>query len=179
MMKLAQKTKIASFSTKVANAIEEEIEEVLLHAEEVVKKYVPANKVKSSLKKIESSLEEEGIEVEFDKTVSREALRKSAKDETPVEEIEELVEEIVKAVVDELEEVLADADEVCNEEVEAFDSEDAFEVESRLKHGLEKIMANKGVNFKLERKVAKASTKKVAKKAPKKMTLLEKVRSAK
>lgn len=151
MIKLANNKKIIDFSKRVASAMEMETEEILLHSEEVVKKYVPAKKVKATLLKIEKSLEKEGIEALFDKSVTREAIRKTASEEVSETEIDELVEEIVKAVVEELEDVLEDADELCDEKVAEFDDEEGYDVECKLKDGLEKIMASKGVYFKLAR----------------------------
>lgn len=192
MKKLANNKKVLMASNKIARAIELETEEILKDAEEVVKKYVPARKVKATLLKIEKALQEEGVESVFDKTVKREALRRTASEEVSEEEIEELVEAIVEAVVDELEEVLEEADNLCDEEVDnkKYESEDEFEIESKLKSNLERKMAEKGVYFKLARnkKAKKVASKRKSldrviskkyKSKNKKMTLLERIRSEK
>lgn len=185
MKKLSNNKKVLNMSNKIAKAIELEAEEILKDAEDVVKKYVPARKVKATLLKIEKALDKEGIESLFDKTVKREALRRTANEEVSEQEIEELVEAIVEAVVDELEDVLKDADEVCDEQVASFKGEDDFEVESKLKNSLEKVMASKGVYFKLARnqkpkRVASRKSVPAKKQATsKKMSLLDRIKNNK
>jgi len=142
--------KVLMASNKIALAIEQEVEEILEHAEEVVKQFVPARYVKSTLAKIEKALDNEGIESLFDKTVTREALRKTASEETSSEEIDEVVNVLVKAIVDEIEDVLNDADQVADETVMSYGG-DGFEIESKLKGILEKKMAAKGIYFRLAR----------------------------
>jgi Glu-tRNA(Gln) amidotransferase subunit E-like FAD-binding protein len=147
--------KILMAANKIALAIEAELEEILEHAEVVVKDFVPARHVKATLVSIEKALENEGIEVLFDKTVSREALRKTASEEVSSDEIKEVVEELVKAIVDEIEDVLNDTDDVTDETVTSLGEDDGFEIESKLKGILEKKLAVKGVYFRLDRKNAK------------------------
>lgn len=142
--------KILMASNKIAIAVEQEVEEILEHAEEVVKQFIPARYVKSTLAKIEKFLDNEGIESLFDKTVTRDALRKTASEEVSSKEIDEAVEVLVKAIVDEIEDVLNDADQVADETVEGLGG-DTFEVESKLKGILEKKMAAKGIYFRLAR----------------------------
>lgn len=150
-MNALKNKKILMAANKIALAVEEEMEEILEHAEIVVKDFIPARHVKATLVKIEKALENEGIEALFDKTVSREALRKTASDEVTSKEIDEAIEALVKAIVDEVEDVLEDVDAVSDETIDSFDKEDAFETESKLKSILEKKLAAKGVYFKLAR----------------------------
>lgn len=144
--------KILMAANKIAMAIEAELEEILEHAEVVVKDFVPARHVKATLVKIEKALENEGVEALFDKTVSREALRKTASEEVDSKEIEEVVEALVKAIVEEVEDVLNDTDDIADETVTGLGEDDIFEVESKLKGILEKKLAVKGVYFRLARK---------------------------
>lgn len=167
MKKLANNKLVFKQAKDISKCIEAEIEEVLEHAEEVITKNVPARHVKASLLKIEKMLEAEGISCAFDKRVTREALRKTASEEVDSKELEELIEVIVKAVVEEIEEVLEDADEVCADFT--IDEEDPFEIENKLKSSIEKTCANNGVKIKLSR------VNKQVKKPAKKQTLIQKI----
>lgn len=142
--------KILMAANKIAMAIEAELEEILEHTEAVVKDFVPARYVKATLTKMEKAIENEGVEALFDKTVSREALRKTASEEASEEEINEAIAEIVKAFVNEVEDVLKDTDEVADETVTNLE-DDAYEVESKLKGIIEKKLAAKGIYFRLAR----------------------------
>lgn len=150
-------------SDKIAKAIELEFEEILADAEDVVKTYVPARKVKAVLTKIEAALEAEGIEALFDKKVTREALRKTAAEEVTDKELKEFVEQITKAIIDEAEEVLKDADEVADETVETTEKAAKFEMEAKVKSMLEKKMASKGIYCKFARNQKKAGNSILAK----------------
>lgn len=168
MRKVAElNAKILKKASEITRAIEAEVEDTLEDAEEVVKKYVPARYVKRTLMAIERKLDDEGVEVEFDKEVTREALRRTAAEATSKEELDDLVDKIVQAIVDELEDILKDADDVMDDEVESLggDDEDVdlVEVEAKLKSVVEHKLAAMGVKARFARnqkKVTKASTKK-------------------
>lgn len=164
-MIVAQNKKVLAMASKMSKAIELEAEEVLLHAEEVIKKFIPARYVKSALTKIEKALEKEGMEVVFDKTVTREALRKTAKQAVEAKEIYEVINQVTAAVVAEIEDVLKDVDEVADETTAKFHNDLRLEAEAKLKSSVERSMASKGIYFKLARvnkpaKVAKVVDKK-------------------
>ena len=142
--------KILMAANKIAMAIESELEEILEHTEVVVKDFIPARHVKATLTKMEKAIENEGVESLFDKTVSREALRKTASEEVSEDEINEAITEIVKAFVEEVEDVLKDTDDVSDETIVSCGG-DAFEVESKLKGIIEKKLAAKGIYFRLAR----------------------------
>jgi uncharacterized metal-binding protein len=154
-----KRSKLASILKKaemISKAIESETEEILEDTENAVKEAVPASSVGTVLIKIENALEKEGIEVSFQKNVSKLAMAKTASEKLEDKEVEKLVEKIVAAVVDELEDVLEDADEVCDEEIEKLGEEEDFnEVEGKLKGILEKKLAGKGIYVGLARTASK------------------------
>lgn len=151
--KVAQNKKILVAADKIARAIELEAEEILEHGEAVVKEYIPAKYVKAALTSIEKMLDKEGIEALFDKTVSREALRKTAQEakEVTAQEVNEAVTKIAETIVAEFEDMLEDADEVTTAALKKVPESAKFEVESKLKNVVEKKMASKGVYFRMSR----------------------------
>lgn len=151
MDRVAQNKKVLASASTIARAIEAETEEILDHAEAVIKSYIPARYVKAALNKMEKMLDKEGIEAAFDKAITREALRKTASTQVEARELHETIAAVVNAVVAELESVLKDADVVANETVAKFDARSRFEVESKLKAVMEKKMASKGVYCKFAR----------------------------
>jgi hypothetical protein len=151
MNKVAQNKKILAAAEKIAMAIEMEAEEILEHAEAVIKEYVPAKHVKAALTAVEKALDKEGVEALFDKTVSREALRKTASMEVTAKEVSEVVAAVANAVVAEFEDVLEDADAVATAALKKVPESLKFEVESKLKNVVEKKMASKGIYFKMSR----------------------------
>jgi hypothetical protein len=157
---VATNSKIIGFSNKLTRAVIAEIEETLEDAEKVVKEYVPARFVNKTLTLIENALEKEGLEVAFDKKVTRQALNKTASEKVEESELKELVNEIVEAVVDEIEEILEDADEVMDEKQKEIAScdEEKFEVESKLKSIVERKLHAKGVYVRFSRTASKRKT---------------------
>lgn len=174
MKKVAMNKKIMSLSNKIAMAITDETEEILLHAEEIIKDFVPARKVKSILKAIESDLDNEGIEAKFDYRVTREALRKTASDEVTDEELDEVKTAVVNAIVEEMEDVLEDADEISDEVVSKFNPKNQFEVEAKLKRTVESSLSYNGIKCLFARN-KKAPVKKEASKK----TIMDKIKSSK
>lgn len=167
-MKKVNLAKLLKKSEEISKAVELEAEEILEDTEAAVKETVPACNVSKVLKLIEEKLEEEGVEALFQKNVSRIAIKRTASQELSEKEINELVKTIVDAVVEEFEEVLEDAEEVCCEEVKKIASEeDEILVEDKLMSVLEKKLSNKGIHSKLDRRAAKnavvASKEKTAK----------------
>lgn len=154
--------RILKIAEKISKAVELEANEVLEHAEEVIKNFVPARLVKRALLNLEESMDNEGVEALFDKTVTREALKKTASEEVSDKEIQEVVEEIVKAIVEEFEDVLKDADEVADEEIQKIATEledvDSTEIEAKLKGVLERSLHAKGVYAKFARTSVKQKT---------------------
>ena len=148
---------ILKIAGRVSKAIEEETEEVLEHAEQAVRHYVPARYVKRTLAAIEDKLDDEGVEVEFDKRVSRSALTATAGEGVTKEELDEIADKFAKAVIDELEEMLADGDEVMDEEVDgvADDDDDAVvNIEAKLKGVVERKLAAMGLRVGFARTAA-------------------------
>jgi len=150
MEKTAKNMKIISIASKIAKALEEDTEEVLCDAEELVKK-LPARYVKAALKKVEASLEEDGIEAEFDKTVSKEALRKTASVNYSAREIHDTLNKIAQATKDEVNESLAEGEEIMNKVVERFSKDEQPEVESKLKNIVEARLRNVGIMCRFDR----------------------------
>lgn len=164
----AMNSRIINFSNDLTKGIVAEVEETLEDAETVVKEHTPARFVRKTLAAIEKQLEDEGIEVEFDKTVTREALKKTASEEVTDGEVEELAKVIAEAIVDELEDILEDADIIMDEEQKstlASEEDDMMEVESKLKSIVERKLQAKGIYARFQR----TATKK---------TIVEKIREA-
>ena len=145
----AEGEEIEMEAKKIASAIEAEIEAILEETEKAVKDTVPAKYIKSTLASLEKTIEAEGILPLFDKRVSRDMLRKTAGQEVGESKIKELIAQLTEAVVAEVEDVLKDADEVCDEKVEKCGSKS--KVEETLKSKIESLMTEKGINFKLAR----------------------------
>lgn len=152
MDRIAQNKKVLAMANTISKAIEAETEEVLEHAEAVVRKYIPARYVKAALTKIEQMLNKEGVEAMFEKTITREALRKTASVKVDARELHETIAAIVNAIVAETEDTLKDAESVANDAVNKFAASERFEVESKLKSVMEKKMASKGIYCKFARK---------------------------
>ena len=149
--KVARNQKLLALAYKFTKSIEAEAEEILEHAEVAVKQYIPARYQKAALTKLESLLETEGIEAAFDKTVSREDLRKTASTKVAAKDLHDTINKIAKAVVAEFETSLEDVDSVAKEVVSKYRPSLRLEVESKLKGVIEKKLASKGIYAKLER----------------------------
>lgn len=167
MIRKTASSRILKNANMIAKAFEDDAEEVLLHAERLVKASLkPTDQVKA-LRMLEKSLDKEGLEVTFQKKITRDSMKRTAGVESlPEKEVVDLVETITDAVVDEVEESLKDVDEVCEEKLkEVFDDEkkatpaEKQELEARLKGTFERKMSGLGVNAKLSRnhRVRKAS----------------------
>lgn len=153
-MKNKKVASILKRAEEISKAVEAETEEILEDAEMAVKQTAPACSTAKVLSLIEKKLEAEGIEALFQKSVSKIAMKKTASEALSEKEIEELADVIVEAIVEEMEDVLKDAEEVCDED-------EMPEVEGRLKSILERKLANKGIYAKFARKhVAKKVVKK-------------------
>ena len=151
MEKKKKNMKIIAAASKIAKALEDETEAILQDAEEVVQKHIPARYVKAALKKIEEELDENGIEASFDKSVSRDALKKTASVNYSAKELHEALDKIAEATIAEFEDMLADGDEVATRAVKRFASAEQPEVESKLKSMIEKRMHKLGVYCKFSR----------------------------
>lgn len=150
--------KLLVSAKRVSSALEEEVEEILEHAEEVIKTTVPGIYVKASLVKLENILEKEGIEAKFDTRITRDYLRKTSSYKYDDDVLDEFIDLVANATVDELEDVLKDTDEYVdeyvNENIAKFQN-DGFEVEAKIKNIIEKELSAKGVYFKLARNKSK------------------------
>ena len=140
---------VKAAANKIAKAVEDEIEAILEETELAVKETMPAKYIKSTLASLEKAIEAEGIQPLFDKKVSREMLRKTAGKEVGEDKIREFVASITEAVVEDVEDVLKDADEISDETVATFKNK--AKVEAILKSTIETVLAEKGINFKLAR----------------------------
>ena len=111
-------SKIIKKAELIAKALEDDTEEILLHAERLVKAALkPTDQVKA-LRMIEKKMSNEGVEVAFQKKVTKTAMKKTASVESLTEEeVNNLVDTVVEAIVDELEASLKEADEIAEEEL--------------------------------------------------------------
>ena len=151
MNKVARNQKLLALAHKFTKSIEAEAEEILEHAEVAIKQYIPARYQKAALTKLESLLETEGVEAEFDKTVSREDLRKTASTKVAAKDLHDTINKIAQAVVAEFEDSLEDVDSVAKQVVSKYRPSLRLEVEAKLKGVIEKKLASKGIYTKLER----------------------------
>lgn len=168
-MKKTSLAKILKKAEIINKAIQAEAEEILEDGEMAIKASMPAVNVPAALQKLENKLQNESVEAQFDKKISKEAMAKTAEEKLSDEDVEKIVDQVVEAIVAEFEEVLEDADEVCDDAVkEISDDDEAIEiVEGKLKTTLERKLAGMGIYAKLNRvhkkaKVAKAEPKKTA-----------------
>lgn len=167
MIKKTANSKIIKNANVIAKAFEDDVEEILLHAERLVKASLkPTDQVKA-LRMLEKKLDAEGMEVSFQKKITRSSMKKTASIENlSEEEVVDLVETITEAVVAEVEQSLKDVDEICEDKLkEVFDDEEKAtpaekqELEAKLKRTFERKMNGLGINAKLSRnhRVKKAS----------------------
>ena len=151
MTKTAKNQKILKIASKVASAMEAEAEAILKDTEDIVKDYFPARYVRSALKKVEAALDDNGIEAAFDKTVTKEALKKTASAAPSMSELREACAKISDASVSEFEAMLKDANEVTNSVIQKFASSERPEVEAKLKNLIESNFRRLGIYFKFDR----------------------------
>ena len=102
-VRTANTEKIAKIASRVQAKLEERVEKILADAEQLVKQEFPAKYVSASLTKLQNVLFKEGIECNFDATLTRQAIRKTANSDITKDECDEAINEIAKAVVDETE----------------------------------------------------------------------------
>jgi len=102
-IRTANTQKIDKIASRIQEKLEERVEKILSDAEQVVKQEFPAKYVSASLTKLQNILYKEGIECNFDSTVTRQAIRKTANSDITKDECDEAICEIAKAVVDETE----------------------------------------------------------------------------
>ena len=167
MIKKIASSRILKSASIIAKNFEDDVEEILLHAERVVKASLkPTDQVKA-LRMLEKKLDNEGMEVAFQKKITRSSMKRTAGIENLSEkEVVDLVETITDAVVAEVEKSLKDVDEICEDKLkEVFDDEkkatpaEKQELEAQLKRTFERTMNGLGVHAKLSRnhRVKKAS----------------------
>lgn len=174
-----KKNTLASILKKaelISKAVEEEAEEILEDTEMAVKAICKASDQPKVLRRIEKALEDEGVEAVFQKKVSKVALKKTAEVEPmSEEEVKELVNNVVDAVVSEFEETLKDADDVCEETLkevfeedeESMEPEEMQQLEARLKRTIERKLASNGIYSRMSRNHVAKKPAKVDKKASK------------
>ena len=181
---MIKKSTTNKFKTKVAlisKAIEQETEEILRDAEVAAKMSLPFNVSGKSLVKIESKLMNEGIGAKFDTKMPRFASKEDEPETVEIEQeqIDTICECITNAVVEELEDVLKDAEEIIDEEIkaeESLDEKDKVKLENTVKSLLETDLNKKGIYVKFARNfgVQKTSTAKMNLKAKIKKALAKK-----
>ena len=159
MIKKIASSRILKSASIIAKNFEDDVEEILLHAERVVKASLkPTDQVKA-LRMLEKKLDVEGLEVSFQKKITRDSMKRTAGVENlSEEEVVDLVETITKAVVDEIEKSLEDVDKICDDKLkEVLDDEkkatpaEKQELEAKLKGTFERKMNGLGVHAKLSR----------------------------
>lgn len=163
--RVSKRNMMAVQARKICRAFEEEAEDILKDVEEAVKENFPGRSVKASLNTISEKLNNEGIKsVKFDTTVSRTQLRKTADVDATPEEVDEALEEIVRATVEEIEDLLEDTDAYADSVVDSVKEEDtddvvdACAIENELKCNIESGLRNLGINCRLARKQAPKKT---------------------
>lgn len=145
MTKVALNQKIINAAKAITTAMEAETEEILKDAEDTVKQFFPAKYAKAALKEVEKALDDNGVEVQFQKEISRELRQKTASIEATPKELREAIKHVSKATVDEFEDMLADANEVANRVLTRFAAADRPEIEAKLKNLIENRMRSCGI----------------------------------
>lgn len=154
---------IINLASDVTDAVTGETEDILEDAEETIKSLVPSHLAAKALKLLEDELEEEGIEAKFDTS----SLSKTAGEDEDCseEDLKEIVKKTAEAVVDEMEGVLADADQTMDEERETLaEGEEQFELEAKLKAMVERKLHAKGIYTRFARTAKKVQKKTIAEK---------------
>ena len=145
MTKVALNQKIINAAKAITTAMEAETEEILKDAEDAVKNYFPAKYAKAALTEVEKELDNNGLQVAFQKDISKELRAKTASIQASSKELHETVKIISKATVDEFEDMLADANEVANRVLTRFAAKDRPEIEAKLKNIIENRMRSIGI----------------------------------
>lgn len=101
---MAKQTNV--LAKRLADKLDLRMEKILADAEKLVKKYFPARYVSASLTKLQKQLIGEGISCTFDKSVTKEAIKKTAKSDITAEECDEAIQKIAQTVVAETEDTL-------------------------------------------------------------------------
>lgn len=136
-------------ASRISKKLDENMEKILMDSEDLVKQHFPARFVSASLTKLQKLLKAEGISCNFDKKITRSALRKTANLEVTDEQCDEALKVIAKAIVDETEDTL----DKCNTAIESIASrrfEKAPKTAARkIKSHVEKKLSESGLAFKL------------------------------
>lgn len=154
--KTAQNIYLFKLANKIVQATVEDTEEMLEHAEKLVKDFVPSKYQKSALNRLASKLNKEGLDVRFDTKLTKDIVEKTASVEADPAEILEFIEAVKEAVIAEFNDTLKDVDEVADMEVEK--SECKQEIEARLKHIIERKLQSESINFRMSRKYTKEAS---------------------
>lgn len=94
---------------------------------------------------VEKALDENGLEVAFQKELSKELRQKTAAIQATPRELHETIKHVAKATIDEFEDMLADANEVANRVLTRFAAADRPEIEAKLKNLIENRMRSCGI----------------------------------
>ena len=152
---------VIDFTKKLASAITAEVEESLAYAESVVKRTVPARFARTTLASLEGALDKEGIEVSFDKTITKQQIQKTASEKASKTELVEVRNFVNTAFVADLEEVLEEADEIMGEQAKKIAKKTKSlglrklaEIEHKMKSMMERRLKSIGIYARFERKFA-------------------------
>jgi hypothetical protein len=160
--------KIISFTNRLAKAFEEELEDSLEYAESVIKRTVPGRYARPVLASLEKSLDQEGIEVEFDKQISNQQIKKTASERATNKELVEVRNFVNTAISEDTEEILEEAEGLIEEEVyriakatKTFGVQKMASIEDKMKSVMERKLKSMGIHARFDRKYrAKSNPKK-------------------
>ena len=136
------------YSERLAKKLDSRMEKILFDLESLVKEYFPARYVSASLTKIQKELIKEGISCTFDKRVTKEAIKKTAKSDITCDECDEAVKELVKAVVAETEDTLDSCDKAIKNLAKKHFPKNRLSTARAMRSNVEKAMKETGLNFK-------------------------------
>jgi hypothetical protein len=149
---------IVDSANKITDAFVAETEKDLEDAEETVKKVVPARFAKKVLAQIEEKVDQEGIEIEFNKEVSKESLRKTASEDASEKELMELSDVVSDSIVESSENLLAEAEGILNQETlkiaqkhETYSMSHLASIENKLKSIVERKLKSVGIHARFDR----------------------------
>jgi signal recognition particle GTPase len=135
-------------SQRLAKKLDMRMEKILFDAEELVKKYFPARYVSASLTKLQKQLISEGVSCTFDKSVTKEAIKKTAKSDITSDECDEAIKKIAETVVAETEDTLEACDKAIKNLAKKHFPHNRISTAHVMRKHVESKMKNTGLNFK-------------------------------
>lgn len=153
---------VINYTKKLAQAFTEELENSLEYAESVIKRTVPGRYARQVLASLEKSLDKEGLEVEFDKQIPRQQIKKTASERATNKELFEVRNFVNTAISEDTEELLDEAEKLIDEEIakiakatKSYGLRKLAEIEGKMKSVMERKLKSVGIHARFVRKYQK------------------------